>query len=370
MTRVLFHDPYLEMLGGGEKFLLTILEEVAQAGEHEVTMLSPARPDLVQWERLNIHVDTRKLRWRAANQLSITPLTVGADLFVTLTNHFPPLSLAKRSAAIVQFPFAQLSDGGRPVATLRAAERALRLRTYQRVICYSEYVATEIRARLNVPHPVVIAPPVDLPVGPQVRAKERKVIAVGRFFPAADANNKKHALLIDAWRRLETFPEARGWELHLVGGVHKDDASLEHLERLRERASGLAVHFHPNAEAGQLQSLYRNSSLFWHAAGFGETLAERHEHFGTTTVEAMAYGCVPIVIGLGGQLEIVSDGLNGRLWHSADQLVAITRELIADAPQAGRLRREAMSSSSRYGKDSFLHRIRETILRPAGLCEA
>ena len=55
------------------------------------------------------------------------------------------------------------------------------------------------------------------------------------------------------------------------------------------------------------------------------------EHFGITTVEAMAHGCVPVVVRLGGQLEIVQDGVNGRLWGSLGELVAITRELMADS---------------------------------------
>lgn len=367
MSRVTFYDPFLAMLGGGEKVLLTIVEDVARGGEHEVTVMSPQRPELERWRRLNISVDPRRLRWRPANQVTATPLSAGADLFVALVNHFPPLSLASHSAAIVQFPFARLHDGRGPLGSLRAWERGRRVRSYDSVVCYSEFVATEIRRRLEVPDPVVIAPPVDVPDRPEPAEKERKVIAVGRFFPAADANNKKHDVLIDAWRMLAADPAAEGWELHLVGGLHSDPASAEHLEQLRSRARGLAVQFHPNAGADVLVDLYRRSSLFWHAAGLGETLAERYEHFGITTVEAMAYGCVPVVIGLGGQLEIVADGVNGRLWQSVEELVTITRQLIADPGQVEGLARAAQASSVRFGKDSFIRAVRHRILEPAGV---
>ncbi len=367
MARVSFYDPYLDVLGGGEKVLLTILECVASSGRHEVVVMSPSRPELADWSRLNIAVDPTHLRWRAANQLSVTPLSAGADLFVTITNHFPPLSLARASAAIIQFPFARIAGG--TLGLMRAGERAARLRSYDHVICYSEFVAAEIRERLRVAHPLVLTPPVDLPSSPSRSEKERKVIAVGRFFPAVDANNKKHEVLIDAWQALERSGHSAGWELHLVGGLASDSASVAHFNTLVDRARGLSIHFHPNAEPDTLVDLYRRSALFWHAAGFGEGLPERYEHFGITTVEAMAYGCVPVVVGLGGQLEIVSDEQNGRLWRSVDELVAMTSELIADPARADRLRSRAIADAARYGKAQFVAEVSREVLVPAGIAD-
>lgn len=368
MADVRFYDPYLEILGGGEKVLLTILEDVAAAPENTVTVLAPNKPDPSRWRRLGIEPDVRRLRWRRAGQLSATPLSAGADLFITLTNHFPPLSLGHRSAAIVQFPFAQLRPEG-PLGALRAAERRRRLRSYETVVGYSQHVAEAIRRRLEVADPLVVAPPVDVPARAVAGAgdKERTVIAVGRFFPAADANNKKHDVLIDAWSELERHPGAEGWELHLVGGLHSDPASQDYLETLRRRAEGLAVHFHPNADASQLEELYRRSALFWHAAGYGETHAERHEHFGITTVEAMAHGCVPVVVALGGQLEIVQDGVNGRLWRSPPELVSASLELMASPERRGQLCAAAVTTARQYAKPRFLERVRAAVLDPAGV---
>jgi glycosyltransferase involved in cell wall biosynthesis len=366
VARVAFYDPYLDVLGGGEKFLLTILEQVAGAGRHEVVVMSPMRPDIAKWERLNISVDPRSIRWRRANQASATVSSSGVDLFVALTNHFPPLSLARRSVMIVQFPFADLEAGGLWSA-LRRGERRRRIASYESVVCYSPFVAAEVRRRLGVAEPLVLAPPVDLPAAAHIGEKEPIVLAVGRFFPAADANNKKHDVLIDAWRRLAGHPRAEGWELHLVGGLHSDLASLAHLEALRERGRGLAVHFHPNAEPGELQDLYGRSALFWHAAGYGESRPERQEHFGITTVEAMAYGCAPIVVALGGQLGIVVDGHNSRLRRTTEELVSITAELMGDPEQATRLGGAATCAAAQFGKEHFLASVRSEICEPAGV---
>lgn len=369
MARVVFYDPYLEVLGGGEKVLLTVLETAARSGRHDVTVLSPDRPDPARWRRLHIDVDPRHIRWRAANQLSVTPLSAGADLFVALTNHFPPLSLARHSAAIVQFPYAPLRGAGR-LEAIRVRERSWRVRSYDEIVCYSKFVADELRQRLAVAHPIVITPPVDLPAAPPQREKESTVIAVGRFFPAADANNKKHDVLIDAWRALEREAPADGWELHLAGGLRDDAASAEHFARLQERADGLRVHFHPNAEPDVLVDLYERSALFWHAAGFGESRPERHEHFGITTVEAMAYGCVPVVVALGGQLEIVSDRRNGLLWRTVDELVAATAGLMSEPDRVARLRSAAVQDTRIHGKDRFVDSVRRLILAPAGIDDA
>jgi len=366
VPRVAFYDPYLDVLGGGEKFLLAILEDVARDSRHEVLLMSPMRPELALWRRLNISVDPRSLRWRRATHLSATPLSAGWDLLVVLANHFPPLSLARRSVVIVQFPFASLSDGG-VFSVARRFERRRRLASYDSVVCYSSFVAGEVSERLEVRDPLVVAPPVDIPAAASAADRERKVLAVGRFFPAADANNKKHDVLIDAWRQLESSGLADGWELHLVGGVHADPASAAHLDALRARARGLAVHFHPNAEATVLEDLYRRGALFWHAAGYGESRPERREHFGITTVEAMAHGCVPIVVSLGGQREIVSDGSDGRLWSTVEELISITAELITDTEQTQRLRTEAVRSASRFSKENFLATVRTSILVPAGI---
>jgi glycosyltransferase involved in cell wall biosynthesis len=355
--RVGFYDPYLAILGGGEKYLLSILEQVCDEWPAaDVVVLSPEEPDPAAWERLGVHVARGAIQWERAGMLGVTPRSRRLDLLVTITNHFPPLSLARRSAVIVQFPFAGL--GG-----LRGVERRLRLRSYDTVLCYSEFVREHIVERLGVDS-AVISPPVDTDVA--VRGeKGRSIVAVGRFFPAADANNKKHGVLIEAFRRL--FEHEDGVALHLAGGCHSDPGSQAHLAELREQAAGLPVEFHPNASAEALEELYAGAALFWHAAGSGETLPERLEHFGITTVEAMARGCVPVVPASGGQLEIVADGENGRLWGTVDELVGATRELLDDPAQAARLRAAAVRDAERFAKPRFRERVRRRVLEPAGL---
>ena len=80
----------------------------------------------------------------------------------------------------------------------------------------------------------------------------------------------------------------------------------------------------------------------------------------------MAHRCVPVVVRLGGQLEIVQDGASGRLWGSV-AVVAITRVFMSDREQARTLGEAAFARASRFGKASFVSRIRSQILEPAGV---
>jgi glycosyltransferase involved in cell wall biosynthesis len=116
-----------------------------------------------------------------------------------------------------------------------------------------------------------------------------------------------------------------------------------------------------DASGAELDSLYRRASVFWHAAGLGESERRhpyRFEHFGITTVEAMATGTVPIVLGRAGQSEIVEDGVSGLHFASLEELVARTRTVIAD----DELRRKLAEGARRRAADFAPERFGERVL--------
>jgi glycosyltransferase involved in cell wall biosynthesis len=121
----------------------------------------------------------------------------------------------------------------------------------------------------------------------------------------------------------------------------------------------------------QLVGEYRRASIFWHAAGWGESersWPEKLEHFGMTTCEAMSSGCIPVVIAKAGQLEIVEHGENGYLFTRADELAAITRRLIEGhgEPWTHQLMERAALSVQRFSVPRFEQRLLE-ILRSRDL---
>ena len=127
---------------------------------------------------------------------------------------------------------------------------------------------------------------------------------------------------------------------------------------------------HPDLPFADLQELYARAAIYWHASGYGQDERKnpvKFEHFGITTVEAMAAGCVPVVINRGGQPELVTAGVNGALWETLDELAERTAEIIADDVTRERLAARAVVSAERFSEERFRDRLLELVatLAPA-----
>lgn len=136
------------------------------------------------------------------------------------------------------------------------------------------------------------------------------------------------------------------------------------VEKLKEQSAGLPVEIKTNLSFSQLREEYARASIFWVATGFGtdeEVHPEAMEHFGITTVEAMAAGCVPIVINKGGQKEIVRPEENGFCWTEVEDLVRYTRRLINERELFKKLSRQAHLDSQIYSERRFNEQIRELV---------
>lgn len=195
--------------------------------------------------------------------------------------------------------------------------------------------------------------------------KRCQILNVGRFF--AGQHNKKHAVMVGAFKEL-VDGGLRGWELHLAGGRTPGEEHAAYLEHIVQSAAGYPIVIHPDLPGQQLADLYAGSALYWHASGYAEdekTDPDKFEHFGITTVEAMAAGCIPVVIGKGGQPEIVENGVSGYLWHTLDELKSATLRLVESPQLREQMSLAALSRSKMYDKDHFQARV-DHLLRQIG----
>ncbi len=198
----------------------------------------------------------------------------------------------------------------------------------------------------------VLYPPVNVE-NYVMRPKRNFILNVGRFF--AGQHNKKHGDMIRAFREL-VDNGLEGWEFHLAGGKTHGTENDVYLDQLFKMSESYPIYIYPDASYEKLKTLYEESPIYWHASGYGESekkYPEKFEHFGITTVEAMAAGCIPIVINKGGQPEIVEHGTNGYLWNTMPELKTHTMNLINNPAQRGIISKNAVKRSKSFGFDHF-----------------
>ncbi len=238
------------------------------------------------------------------------------------------------------------------------------LSTYDAVLPISRFTDTWLARYWSVRGTDILYPPVDVAQFMPRASRDRVILGVGRFFQGS--HNKKHDEMIRTFGELVRDGVLSGWELHLVGGSMPEARHQKYLARCRALAAGLPVHFHVDAPADLLTDLYERATIFWHATGFGNDENRDpilFEHFGITTVEAMAAGCVPVVIGKGAQPEIVADDVSGFTWTTRDAWKARTVRVANDPALASRLRAGALLRSRDFGEDVFAAQLQRIVER-------
>jgi glycosyltransferase involved in cell wall biosynthesis len=228
------------------------------------------------------------------------------------------------------------------------------LDTYNKIVTISEYSAYWVK-KLWDRESVILFPPVDIE-NFKVGKKEKIILCAGRFFP--EHHNKKQLELVEIFKELVVqHPEKmRGYTLYLIGGVDRRPDHLKYVEKVKAAGKDYPVRVITNIEWEKLVEIFEKSLIFWHAAGMGEdekAHPEKFEHFGITTVEAMAAGCIPVVINKGGQREIINDGYNGFLFNSREELKKITLDIIDGEVNIEEIRKNAISSCRRFSNGEF-----------------
>ena len=339
-SRALFFDPYLRTLGGGERYFFAVAQYFDDCG-FDITMASPELPATEQLRTFGLPAEYTMLRLEAEN---LPAISEGYDCLIYLTNELPEVTHNKQSFLIVQFPFNSL-PGRHHVRSRNTAQATLR---GYRCVVYSSFVQSWLEKRWRMSSQI-LNPPIKLgSYAPS--AKTKTILAVGRFFPGG--HNKRQDALIQAFKQLPV--ELRNsWKLVLAGGCKDDAQSQEHLEQLRNLAANEPnISFAVNVAQTQLDGLYRQASIFWHGTGYGRGAdrPEESEHFGMTTIEAMSYGCVPLVYGDGGQLEIVKPAF-GHFWSNPSELAELTRTLMAHG--LSKKPAAAVEASKQYSYEAF-----------------
>lgn len=348
------YDPYLDDLGGGEKYMMTIAECLSK--NNNVTVFWDEKKDIedllqrftIDLSKVSIEKNIFAKNFGFLNRLLESRKY---DAIIVLSDGSIPFLLSKKVFLHLQQPIENIENN------FKSWLKLLRIHT----VFYNSEFTKSFNQDLLPQKTKVIYPPVSF----QPKEVERKnvVLHVGRFRVknvGVDDYKKQH-VMIKAFK--EMIDEGlKNWKFVLAVSIKNDDK--EKFEQMRKNAEGYPIEFVINCSNKKLWDYYSIAKIYWHASGFGEDLKkhpEFAEHFGISTVEAMGAGAVPVVINAGGQREIVTDGKNGFLWDDLKELQKKTFNLINSRDLTEKLSIEAKLRARSFSENKFCEEITQLV---------
>ncbi|MCJ8210228.1 glycosyltransferase family 4 protein [Mucilaginibacter sp. RS28] len=258
---------------------------------------------------------------------AIRKVPIDTDIIVTNTFWAPLLlsaSFNKRVMVDVQ---------RMPKGQMKFYKKSRRLRAN------STPVAVAIKAELSSDlHSKVITVPNPLPfkVIDQVDLvdKKKEILYVGRVHP-----EKGLHLLLSAFKGIDT-----DWVLKIVGpvDVSAGGGGEQYLNKLKAEANERVQFVGPVYDTQKLNSYYSDAAVFVYPS-----VAEKGETFGLAPLEAMAWGCVPVVSNLLCFKDFIEDQKNGAIFdhrqpNAVDLLKAAIEALLEDSATRKKMAEESV----------------------------
>ena len=342
------YSPYLDTLGGGERYLTGLAKVFGELGFQVVWWW----PDTKILFELSARFGM-SLKNSQVNRQAHAMQTHGSwldklrlhrqyhSLFFVSDGSIPWL-FSKKSYIHLQVPFVNVK---KPSLINR-----IRLWKATEIICNSRFTKAIIDASFMV-NAQVLYPPVS-----QIRPQKKRnlILSVGRF--DSPMHPKRHDILIQSFLSLNLAH----WELVLAGGC-LDSKTIKPLELLANKSPQIKIMTNPSHQT--LKNLYAQAKIYWHAAGYGATSEEpfKAEHFGIAIAEAMSAGAVPLAYQMGGPTEIINQAHNGYLWKTPEQLSKLTRDLSYHQDKLIVLSANAQTQAELFNEEAFATRLQTII---------
>lgn len=363
--RIGIFDPYLDDLGGGEKYMITVAECLSK--NHQVYIFWDNKKDLEELlKRFTVDLSkvdlTKNIFSKGFGFLKKILESRKYDAIIVLSDGSIPLLLSKKLFIHFQQPFPNIK------LSQKTNIKKTRVNSF---FSNSNFTKSFVDKEFKI-NSKVIYPPVGIKA--KINEKENIILHVGRFrvkdvttrvkgIETAIGDYKKQSVM------LETFKEMigkglKGWKFVLAVSVNDDELKI--FEEFKKNAEGYPIEFLINKPNDKLWEVYARAKIYWHASGYGENLTEHPEyaeHFGISTVEAMGAGCVPVVINAGGQKEIVTENKNGFLWDSLEELQDKTLKLIHDQGLLSKFSKQAEEDANKFSKEKFCKEINDLVLQ-------
>jgi glycosyltransferase involved in cell wall biosynthesis len=349
------YSPYLDTLTGGEKYIFTAAS--CLSSQHTVSIFWD-NPFILKKasEKFNINLDNVKVVDNIFSKnvpfLKRFLQTLKYDRILYLSDGSIPLVGSKKLLIHFQFPVEWVNTNS--FLFLFKKSRI------SKILCNSYFTKKFIDKKFGSSSFVLYPPST---TNKKIsNNKENIILTVGRFSILSDGEDfKKLDILAQAFKEFQK-KRLKGWRLAIVTTVAPN--VQEQFEKFEKKNKSSYITIYKNVSYLQITKLYEQAKIYWHASGFSEDLQkhpERAEHFGISTVEAMSYGAVPVVINAGGQPEIVNEGDNGFLWTTIDELIEKTHKLAVDKDLYAKMVGKAYETSQNFTVDRFCEELNHLI---------
>lgn len=285
---------------------------------------------------------------------SIMRLSEGSDLFINASFKIVA-GKAKKSICTVYFPYKPCTTSGinkrlRIFRYFAQKRDSAYKNSYDYYFPISEFTKENLKKYWLIPETKLklIYPPVK-PISLKVEKNHSQILLCSRI-----CRDKKIDFLLQVYENSSYLKQNAS--LVVAGSAIGEDESF--MGKLQ--AISPSTKFVIDPKRNELEKLYAESGIFWHAKGFGEENPFEFEHFGITTVEAMSAGCVPVVINKGGQKEIVAEG-SGFRWNTLEELAERTEWLIRNPEEADKIRTNSIERSKAFTSGNFRSDINKNL---------
>ncbi len=352
--KIVFYSPYLpNHFGGGEKYLFEVA--LTYVKKHKIYVALPAKyknQDLSEvkkryeeflgqdLDKINFIISPFGGRGKKIGKIL---WTAKFDVVYYVTDGSAFFSLARKNIMHIQVPL---------MLEKKKRWQKIKFNCFKIINTNSYFTKKIVEKYWGIKVNKVCQPGVKIAEFDQVREKEKIILHVGRFFENLHCKNQD--ILVEIFRnlRLKYPEEMKGWKLILIGNVESE----AYFNKVKKLSTDLPVEILTNLQRKQLIEYYQKASIYWHATGFLDEEwknPEKMEHFGISTVEAMAAGCAPIVIGKGGQKEILGLKLKEWCWLSEKECILKTIKLIKNQKKLEEVSQLSRKRAEKFASKNF-----------------
>jgi len=328
------YTPYPIIIGGGENYLLSIGE--ALANDYEIYLITE-RP--TSHTRVQFVMRDLKIKNYPVNILNVKEAqSLEFDVAVVMGNQVIPDALltSKKILYHVQFPFPQWWHGHYFMDVVNKIHTFIVNSNFTKEQLLKELTKYKVLKRdVKVVYPPVntFSGNVEELIARKVKKlaedKEIVIVSIGRF--QAGGHHKRQDIIAKLLVELAKDYPIKGY---ILGGLNvhsKEDWDFfNKVKEIAAEAEGKVI-VKENVDREFLEDVLKRGHIYVHGAGLyvpGGFKPYMCEHFGISVAEAISYGLIPVVNKCGGPKEILEKVGIGEVYKTEDELLTSLKTLI------------------------------------------